>query len=102
MPLADLAAWLGETKADVVCISVVTPTTVIHARHLCSKLRANFPSLKIIIGLWGRSPLTPDLVHGLRESGTDEIVTTMSDAIDRVVNHAPQVHSISGIPGGVP
>jgi hypothetical protein len=47
MPLADLAAWLGETKADVVCISVVTPTTVIPARHLCSKLRVNYPSLKL-------------------------------------------------------
>jgi methanogenic corrinoid protein MtbC1 len=51
LPLAELAAWLRETNADVVCISVVTPTTLIHARHLCSKLRANFPGLKIIIGL---------------------------------------------------
>ncbi len=102
MPLADLAAWLGETKADVVCISVVTPTTVIHARHLCATLRAKFPSLKIIIGLWARPPLTPDTVASLRESGADEIVTTMADAIDRVANHAPQVHSIAGIPGGVP
>ena len=102
LPLAELAAWLRETNADVVCISVVTPTTLIHARHLCSKLRANFPGLKIIIGLWARPPLTPDIVASLRDSGANEIVTTMADAVERVATYAPQVQLMAGTPGGEP
>lgn len=102
MPLADLAALLGKTKADVVCISAVTPTTLIHARHLCSKLRAIFPELTIIIGLWARSPLAPDIVTSLRESGANETVTTMADAIERVAAYANQIQSIDRIPGGQP
>ena len=49
----EQVVWVRETNPEVVCISVVAPTTIIHARHLCAKLRRNFPELKIIVGLWG-------------------------------------------------
>ena len=96
MSLRELSAWVRDAKADVVCISVVAPTALIHARYLCSKLRVNFPDLKIMVGLWGRSELAPDVVGPLEESGADEIVTRLAEAMDRVAAHTPVPHASPG------
>jgi hypothetical protein len=71
LAIGDLIAWIKDAEADVACISVVAPTTLIHARSLCSKLRLNFPELKIVVGLWGRSGLPPETIGPLRDSGAD-------------------------------
>ena len=89
-PLADLIRWLKDANAEVVCISVVAPSTLIHARYLCSKLRAGFPKLKIIVGLWGQSGLAPETIGTLQESGANDVVTTFADAIERIAIHAPR------------
>lgn len=89
MSSGDLTGWIRDAKADVVCISVVAPTTIIHARYLCSKLRANSPGLKIIVGLWGRQDLTPEIVGNLQDSGADDVVTTLAEAVELVATHAP-------------
>ena len=101
MPLADLIGWIREAETDVVCISVVAPTTLIHARYLCSKLRAAFPDLRIIVGLWGNAGLTEEAVGPLRDSGADEIVTTLAEALERVADHPQQTQSIAETPGSV-
>lgn len=84
MPLDDLMAWVRNTKADVVCVSAVAPTTLIHARYLCAKLRAHSAGLKIMVGLWGRSELAPDTLESMRASGADEIVASLAEATDRM------------------
>jgi predicted PurR-regulated permease PerM len=89
MAIGDLIAWIRDAKADVACISVVVPSTLIHARYICSKLRLNFPGLKIVVGLWGRSGVTPEIVGPLRDSGADDVVTSLADAVECVTSHAP-------------
>jgi predicted PurR-regulated permease PerM len=89
MPVGEMMAWVRETKADVACISVVAPTALIHARYLCSKLRVNFPDLKIIVGLWGRTGLAADVVGPLVDSGADEVVTLLAEAMDRIASYSP-------------
>ena len=89
-PLADLIRWLKDSHAEVVCISVVAPSTLIHARYLCSKLRAGFPKLKIIVGLWGQSGLAPETIGTLHDSGANDVVTTFADAIERIEIHTPR------------
>ena len=91
---AKLAA--GETvklvdKADVdaVCISVVAPSTVIHARYLCAKLRAQLPNLKIVIGLWGATENIAHAAQRLRDSGANEVVTTLADAVVQLAKLTP-------------
>ncbi len=91
MSLRELDTWVREAGADVVCISVVAPTALIHARYLCSKLRANFPELKIMVGLWGRPELTAEVVGPLEDSGADEVVTLLAEAMNRVAAHASKV-----------
>ena len=89
MAIGDMIAWIREAKADVACISVVVPSTLIHARYICLKLRLNFPGLKIVVGLWGRSGVTPEIVGPLRDSGADDVVTSLADAVEWVTSHAP-------------
>jgi hypothetical protein len=94
MPLGELVAWVRKTKAEVVCISVVAPSTLIHARYLCAKFRAITPRLKIVVGLWGRPDLTPENFVALRESGADEIVVSLAEAIERLKPQAAEEISV--------
>ena len=67
--LADeLVKKVDEADVDAACISVVAPSTVIHARYLCVKLRAQLPNLKIAVGLWGASQNIIQATQRLRDS----------------------------------
>lgn len=89
-PLGEMVAWVRKTRADLVCISVVAPSTIIHARYLCAKFRVISPELKIMVGLWGRSGLTPENITALKESGADEIVSSLAEAIEHLKPASPK------------
>jgi predicted PurR-regulated permease PerM len=86
---AELLGLVEKAGVDVVCVSVVAPSTVIHARYLCTKLRVAFPTLKIVVGLWGATDGLIEAAKRLRDSGADEVVTTLADAIVQIGNLAP-------------
>jgi DNA-binding response OmpR family regulator len=77
----ELIALVEKSEPDAVCISVVTPSTIIHARYLCLKLRTLSPTIKIVVGVWGATENATEAARRLRESGADEVVTTLSDAV---------------------
>ncbi len=85
----ELLALVEKADVDVACISVVAPSTVIHARYLCIKLRSAFPRLKIAIGLWGATDGLDEAAKRLRDSGADEVVTTLADAVVQIGRLAP-------------
>ncbi len=87
MSMNELLVWLRENNPDVVCVSAIPPTTIIHARFRCAKLRAGFPAVKIIAGVWGHSERTLDVAKALRESGADDIVTSVAEAMERVAGY---------------
>ncbi len=87
----ELMTLVEKAQVDVVVVSVVAPSTVIHARYLCMKLRNAFPTLKIAIGLWGVTEGLEDATKRLRDSGADEVVTTLPDAITLMGKLAPPV-----------
>jgi predicted PurR-regulated permease PerM len=84
VPAAELLEKLDTDCSDVACISVVAPSTVIHARFLCTKLRGRFPTLKIIVGLWGATERVAEATKRLRDSGADETVTSLADAVQEI------------------
>jgi predicted PurR-regulated permease PerM len=88
---AELLTLVEKGDVDVVCISAVAPSTVIHARYLCLKLRAFLPKLKIVICLWGVTDDVTEATKRLRDSGADEVVTTMADALVQMAKLAPPV-----------
>lgn len=72
---------VAKDGAEVICISVAPPSTVIHARYLCGKLRAQFPKRTIVVGLWGATEGLTDATAHLHEAGADEVITTLADAV---------------------
>jgi len=44
---------IEEEKADIVVISALPPSNILRARYLYKRLRARFPELPILIGVWG-------------------------------------------------
>lgn len=86
---SDLVKTVEQADVDAVCISVVAPSTVIHARYLCTKLRAQSRDLKIAVGLWGATENIAGAAQRLRESGADEVVTTLADALVQLAKLAP-------------
>jgi hypothetical protein len=81
---AELTAWVHQTGAKLVIISLVAPTAFSQARYLAGRLRAGCPEVKIIVGLWGKQEVTPEALKTIMDSGADEIVTTMEEALKRV------------------
>jgi predicted PurR-regulated permease PerM len=80
----ELLDTLQADRSDIACISVVAPSTVIHARFLCTKLRARFPTVKIIVGLWGATDRVAEATKRLRDSGADETVTSLAAALKEI------------------
>jgi len=84
LDVAEMLDLLEKDEVEIVCISVVVPSTVIQARFLCTKLRARFPRLKIVVGLWGASEKVTETATRLRDSGADEVVVSLADAVARI------------------
>ncbi len=89
--LDELIDRVGAGELDAVCISVVAPSTVIHARYLCAKIRARSPELKIVVGLWGATENIAGAAERLRASGADEVVVSLADAVVQLVKFAVPV-----------
>jgi hypothetical protein len=89
LAVGELLDLVEKSGVDAACISVVSPSTVIQARYLCVKLRERFPQLKIVIGLWGTTQGVTDAARRLRDSGADEVVTTLEDAVVQLAKRAP-------------
>jgi len=87
---AELLSFAEKADVDIVCISVVAPSTIIHARYLCKKLRTKFPKVKIIVGLWGTTTENKaESAQRLRDSGADEVVVSLAEAVEQIIKSAP-------------
>ncbi len=85
----ELLELVEEADVDVVCISVVPPSTIIHARYLCLKLRSLLPKQKIVVGLWRATEELTEATSRLHDSGADEVVTTVAEALVQITKLAP-------------
>lgn len=50
---AEVVALVEEQRPGLVCIGALAPGGLAQTRHLCKRLRARFPELKIAVGRWG-------------------------------------------------
>jgi hypothetical protein len=65
------------------------PSTVIHACYLCVKLRAQLPNLKNCHRPLGRDRNITQTAQRLRDSGANEVVTTLADAVVQLAKLTP-------------
>jgi hypothetical protein len=79
MLVAEVVAWVDLHRPALLCIGSVAPGGLSQARHLCKRLRAQCPELKIVIGRWGlHDEMDTDRQH-LLAAGADHVETTVLD-----------------------
>ena len=49
---SEMVDLVEQRQPDVVCISATPPAAVMHARYLCTRLRARMPKVNLVVGLW--------------------------------------------------
>jgi DNA-binding transcriptional LysR family regulator len=79
----DAIEQMVQQACKVVCISAVPPHAAAHAGHLCKRLKARFPELKVVVALW-MAENSEKLESRLRDAGVDVVVTRLPDAIDKL------------------
>jgi predicted PurR-regulated permease PerM len=97
----DLVEMATKSDPEAICISVVTPSTLIHGRYLSAKLRAQLPHVKIVVGIWGATEDMADAGERLRSSGADEVVVSLADALVHLARFSASLAD-EMIPGAIP
>ena len=90
---ADVLDTLAQDPGDVVCVSALPPFALINARSLSKTLRARFPELRIVVGLWGFSGGGVRTEDRLAKAFAVDVVTTLAQAVETIgaASHAPSL-----------
>jgi predicted PurR-regulated permease PerM len=97
----ELVEMGAKSDPEAICISVVAPSTLIHARYLSAKLRAQLPHVKIVVGIWGATENMAGAGERLRSSGADEVVVSLAEAVVQLAKFSVSIAD-EMIPGGIP
>jgi transcriptional regulator with GAF, ATPase, and Fis domain len=76
-------------------------STLIHARYLSAKLRAQLPHAKIVVGIWGATENMAGAGERLRSSGADEVVVSLAEAVVQLAKFSVSIAD-KMIPGAIP
>jgi len=76
----DMVTAVAERSPEVIYVSVVSPSALVHARNLCTKLRARLPHHRIIVGFWNSTESLAALQLSFAESSRIEVVNTLAEA----------------------
>lgn len=79
---SEMVDQVGAADAQVVCISALPPAAIAHSRYLCKRLRARFDKIKVLVGLWNTNGNLLRAQERLACSGTDKVVTLLSEALE--------------------
>jgi methylmalonyl-CoA mutase cobalamin-binding subunit len=97
----ELVEMAAKSDPEAICISVVAPSTLIHARYLSAKLRAQLPRVKIVVGIWGATENMAGAGERLRSSGADEVVVSLAEAVVQLAKFSVSIAD-EMIPGAIP
>jgi predicted PurR-regulated permease PerM len=88
-PGLQQVAFVQPALDDVFCISALPPFAFAHARTLSHQLRARFPGIRIVVGVWGFAGETERALERFQAPRPDKLVTSLADAILAVTSPAP-------------
>lgn len=75
----EMAEMVRREAPDAVCISVMAPSALVHARNLYVKIHAHLPSLPVVIGFWGNTH-SADLENAFSRWPNVTTTTSLTDA----------------------
>lgn len=74
--VSEVIESVQQHQPAVVCIVTLPRGGLSHTRHLCKRLRQNFPNLKLVVACWG-VPLTPELKTQMQTAGANYVGATL-------------------------
>lgn len=81
---AEILTTLSLQQGDIVCISALPPFALMNARTLSKQLRAKFPEMRIILGLWNFSGGGAKADERLGKAFAVDVVTTLAQALESI------------------
>jgi predicted PurR-regulated permease PerM len=81
-------------EGDVICISAIQPYAFAPARTLCRRIRAHFPDVPLIVGIWGFAGEPAKAMARFDRTPPDQLYTSFEQVIehvrsaDRVLTHS--------------
>ena len=81
----EIASLAAEKKASVVLIAALPPEGLAQTRHLCKRLRARLPDIKILVGRWGAADPTANDREALVAAGADDVGVTLAQSRDQLL-----------------
>jgi predicted PurR-regulated permease PerM len=79
--MLHLLEVLEPSADDVICISALPPFAFSHAKNLSSQLRARFPRIKIVVGVWGFAGESERALVRFQAPRPEHLVTTLEQAV---------------------
>lgn len=89
----DMLEQVSRGNYRITCVSALPPFAVGQARSLCKRLRARFPDLAIVVGLWDFAGGVPKAQERVGPSCTDAVATTLTEAMLQVRRLAETVQT---------
>ncbi len=87
-PVEEVLAQAPSTEASVIFISALAPLALTHARVIYERLRAQFPSQTIIVGLWNYSGDVARSASRIDTPDRVQVVTTLAQGVLEMKNQA--------------
>jgi hypothetical protein len=81
----EIVALAAEKKPSVVLIAALPPEGLAQTRHLCKRLRARLPEIKILVGRWGGPDAKSNDRETLVAAGADEVGLTLAQSRDQLL-----------------
>lgn len=101
----DIAGTIQQHNVKAVFISALPPSAVVGARQMWRRLSAECPDVPMVVGVWRHDSALDDLSHRLRVAQSDQVVTTLANAIthvERIVHPAEPETSAPVTPPSTP
>lgn len=76
----EVLEYIATELPRVVCVCAVPPDASVHARVLCKRIRAAYPDIPLVVGLWNDKSEAGEAASQLGEIGTQYISTTLAQA----------------------
>ena len=81
----EIVSLAAEKKPAVLFIAALAPDGLAQTRHLCKRLRARFPAIKILVGRWGEADPSESDRERLLGAGADAVGTTLRQSRDQLL-----------------
>jgi hypothetical protein len=91
----EIHDFLSTHPDHIVCICALPPFAVLHARTLSKQLRAQFPEVQIIVGIWNVSVADANVHQRLGKAFQDTVVTTLKQVLVELDTWTPRFSSTS-------